>query len=104
MILAAAARSRAILTGSTTSADPVVEFPVGYRWITLTGEGSDGGITTRRYLVVVLDPDDPDVILFDKKDLRRTADGQTLTDARSSSGLRSIRQSAMACGARGPNR
>lgn len=68
-----------ILTGSTTSADPVVEFPVGYRWITLTGEGSDGGITTRRYLVVVLDPDAPDVILFDKKDLRRTADGQTLT-------------------------
>ena len=68
-----------VLSGSTTTADPVVEFPVGYRWITLTGEGSDGGITQRRYLVVVLDPADPDVIQFERWQLQRSANGQSLT-------------------------
>lgn len=68
-----------VLTGSTTTADPVVEFPVGARWITLTGEGSDGGISARRYLVVALDPDDPNIRRCNNIKLERTANGQALT-------------------------
>ena len=68
-----------ITSGTVNSADPVVEFTEGQRWITLYGVGSDGGYTYRRYLVVALDPDAPDTVAFTNRRLRRTADGQTLT-------------------------
>jgi hypothetical protein len=67
-----------VLSGTTTSADPVVEFPVGYRWITLTGESDTGAISRRRYLVVVLDPDSPDVRSFENLEYERTANGMSL--------------------------
>lgn len=68
-----------IVSGTDTSADPVVEFPAGKRWIWLYGNSSEGAIMYRRYLVVALDPTNPDVIRANNIRLRRTADGQTLT-------------------------
>ena len=65
-------------SGSTTTADPTVEFPVGKRWVRLYGEGSEGGLTYRRYLVVVLDPDDPDTVRFTNLTYRREAQGVVL--------------------------
>ena len=67
------------ISGSTSTADPVVEFPEGKRWIRLYGEGSDGGETYRRYLVVALNPTTPGTVAFNNLRIRRTADGQTLS-------------------------
>lgn len=68
-----------ITVGTTTSQAPGVEFTAGKRWIRLYGEGSDGGYTYRRYLVVALDPTTPATVRFNNLKIKRTAEGQTLT-------------------------
>jgi len=65
--------------GTTTTQSATVEFTAGKRWIRLFGEGSGGGYTYRRYLVVALDPADPDTVKFNGLKIKRTAEGQTLT-------------------------
>lgn len=66
-------------SGDENTADPDVSFPVGARWLRLYGESSAGAVTYRRYLVVSLDPADPDTVRFNNLKIRRTAEGQTLT-------------------------
>jgi len=68
-----------ITVGTTTSQAPDVTFPAGKRWVTLTGVTAAGGTARRRYLVVALDPADPDIIRATNVRYRRTAEGQTMS-------------------------